>query len=99
MGPQAVVIKGGHLKHPELSNDILFDGKVFHRLEGRRIKTKNIHGSGCTFAAAIAAYLARGLSTWESVSKAKEFVQMAIQNSYSLGHGNGPLGHFSHLSN
>jgi hydroxymethylpyrimidine/phosphomethylpyrimidine kinase len=94
MGPKSVVIKGGHSGDPEHSVDIFFDGSDFHLLKGRRIQTVNTHGGGCTFAAAIAAYLARGFSRLESVSKAKEYVQKAIQHSFSLGKGRGPLGHF-----
>jgi hydroxymethylpyrimidine/phosphomethylpyrimidine kinase len=94
MGPKSVIIKGGHLKDPEQCPDILFDGKDFHLLPGERVPTKNTHGSGCTFSAAVTAYLARGRSIVEAASGAKEYVQEAIWNSLSLGHGNGPLGHF-----
>jgi len=94
LGPQSVVIKGGHLQDPEQSDDLFYDGNAFHDLKGKRIKTHNTHGSGCTFSAAIAAYLAKDLSTAESVFRAKQYVQKAIQNSFSLGKGNGPLGHF-----
>jgi len=94
MGPHAVVIKGGHLEDADHAIDLFYDGTKFLRLEGVRIPTKNTHGSGCTFAAAIAAYLGRGYSTEESVSKSKQYVQEAIRHSLSLGRGNGPLGHF-----
>ncbi len=94
MGPRFVVIKGGHSKDPEHAVDLFFDGTEFHYLEGKRIATVNTHGSGCTFAAAIAAYLAQGRSALESVTKAKEYVQGAIENALSLGKGKGPLGHF-----
>lgn len=94
MGPQAVVIKGGHLEDPDHAIDLFYDGTKFLRLKGARVPTRNTHGSGCTFAAAIAAYLGRGYSTEESVSRSKQYVQGAIQHSLSLGRGNGPLGHF-----
>jgi hydroxymethylpyrimidine/phosphomethylpyrimidine kinase len=94
MGPLTVLIKGGHFEHPDSSMDIFFDGDEVHCLRKDRIETTNTHGSGCTLAAAIAAYLAQGLSIRNSVVKAKDFVQKAIQSSYPLGKGNGPLGHF-----
>jgi hydroxymethylpyrimidine/phosphomethylpyrimidine kinase len=94
MGPKSVIIKGGHLKDPGQSPDLLFDGKDFHLLPGERIPTANTHGSGCTFSAAVAAYLARGQSIVDAASSAKKYVQGAIWHSLSLGHGSGPLGHF-----
>jgi len=97
MGPKSVVIKGGHSEDPDHSVDIFFDGSEFHRLEGKRIRTANTHGGGCTYAAAIAAYLARGFSRLESVYKAKDYVQKAIEHSFPLGKGSGPLGHFFDL--
>ena len=94
LGPRSVIIKGGHIDDPDHSTDLLYDGSEFHLLTGPRIRTSNTHGSGCTFAAAIAAYLARGLPIVSAAFKAREYVQRAIQYSYPLGKGNGPLGHF-----
>jgi len=94
LGPRSVIIKGGHIDDPDHSTDLLYDGSEFHLLTGPRIRTRNTHGSGCTFAAAIAAYLARGLPIVSAAFKAREYVQRAIQYSYPLGKGNGPLGHF-----
>jgi hydroxymethylpyrimidine/phosphomethylpyrimidine kinase len=93
-GPGAVLIKGGHLRDSGDSVDLLFEGEEFIEFSAPRIDTLNTHGSGCTLAAAIAAFLARGSSLREAVSRAKEYVTGAIRNSYSLGSGNGPLGHF-----
>ena len=70
--------------------DILYDGKNFNEIEGPRIETKNTHGTGCTFASAIATLLARGDTVHEAVRKAKTFVTMAIQSGLSLGKGTGP---------
>jgi len=94
MGPRTVVIKGGHLEDPDHAIDLFYDGTKFLRLKGARVPTRNTHGSGCTFAAAIAAHLGKGYSTEESVTRSKQYVQEAIQHSLSLGRGNGPLGHF-----
>ena len=88
MGARHVLVKGGHLH--EGSVDILFDGKDFHDYGGARILTKNTHGTGCTFASAIATELAKGNSIHESVRRAKDFMTTAIRFSLSLGHGHGP---------
>ena len=88
LGPKHVVVKGGHLKG--MAIDLLYDGKNFSEMEGPRIETKNTHGTGCTFASAIATLLARGEPVHEAVRKAKAFVAMAIQSGLSLGKGTGP---------
>lgn len=87
-GARHVVVKGGHLKG--MAIDILFDGKNYEEIEGPRIETKNTHGTGCTFASAIATLLARGDTVAEAVRKAKTFITMAIQSSFGLGKGTGP---------
>ena len=88
MGARNVVIKGGHLKGETI--DILFDGKAFHDYQSPRIPTENTHGTGCTFASAIATELAKGNSVQESVHRAKAFMTAAIRFSLSLGKGHGP---------
>jgi len=88
MGAKYVVVKGGHLKG--MAVDLLFDGKRFSEMEGPRIESKNTHGTGCTFASAIATLLARGDRVDEAVRKAKNFITMAIQSGLSLGKGHGP---------
>jgi predicted fused transcriptional regulator/phosphomethylpyrimidine kinase len=88
LGAKNVVVKGGHLKGKAI--DILFDGKNYAEIESPRIKTKNTHGTGCTFASAIATLLARGEPVSEAVRKAKIFITMAIQSGLSLGKGTGP---------
>ena len=91
LGADAVVVKGGHLTEAAEAVDILFDGRDFHEFRGRRIETQHTHGSGCTFAAALAANLACGLSLVEAVSKAKELVTIALRNALALGRGSGPV--------
>ncbi|NIA16647.1 MAG: bifunctional hydroxymethylpyrimidine kinase/phosphomethylpyrimidine kinase, partial [Nitrospiraceae bacterium] len=59
LGPQYVLMKGGHLESPD-ATDLLFDGARFHEYTAPRIGTPNTHGTGCTYASAIAAYLAKG---------------------------------------
>jgi hydroxymethylpyrimidine/phosphomethylpyrimidine kinase len=88
LGAKNVVVKGGHLKG--MAIDLLYDGKVFNEIEGPRIETKNTHGTGCTFASAMATLLARGDDVYEAVRKVKTFITMAIQSSLSIGKGTGP---------
>ncbi len=95
MGCRAVVVKGGHACGEAV--DVLFDGGQIHRFPGRRIRTKNTHGTGCTFSSAIAARLAGGCTVVEAVRLAKEYVQGAIEHALSIGHGNGPTNHFYSL--
>jgi hydroxymethylpyrimidine/phosphomethylpyrimidine kinase len=94
LGPQAVVVKGGHFESENESLDLLYDGRQFLEFRASRVATRNTHGSGCTFASAIAAFLAKGMELEEAVGHAKEYVTEAIRHSFPLGQGNGPLGHF-----
>ncbi len=93
MGAVNVVVKGGHLSG-ESATDILFDGKRYHEYSARRVPTKNTHGTGCTFASAIAAHLARGETVAEAVQLAKSYLTGAIERAYDVGHGHGPVHHF-----
>jgi len=93
LGPSFVLVKGGHLEGDE-AIDVLYDGGDFTLFKSPFIKTKNTHGTGCTYASAIAGYLARGLFLKDAVEKAKAFVTGAIKNSLSIGEGHGPLNHF-----
>ena len=88
LGAKHVVVKGGHLKG--MAIDLLYDGKTFDEIGGPRIESKNAHGTGCTFASAIATFLAGGDTVHEAVRKAKTFITMAIQSGLSLGKGTGP---------
>ena len=90
-GARAVVVKGGHM---EKAIDILFDGEEMLRFGGDHIKSENTHGSGCTFASAIAAQLAHGRPLREAVLLAKAYVTKAIEKGYAIGKGPGPLDHF-----
>ncbi len=92
MGPEYVVVKGGHL--PGDACDLLYDGREFLAFENKRIDTPHTHGTGCTFSSAIAAGLAKGMTITDAVRAAKEFVTMAIEHSFPLGHGVGPTHHF-----
>ena len=95
MGPRHVVVKGGHLVGPPV--DVFFDGRRFQYFEGERIETKSLHGTGCTFASAIAAELAKGAEVTEAVRSAKAYITTAIRLAEPLGHGFGPTHHFGTL--
>jgi hydroxymethylpyrimidine/phosphomethylpyrimidine kinase len=95
LGARHVVVKGGHL--PGESIDVLFDGQEFTLFRSPRIETKNTHGTGCTFASAIAAGLARGQRVVQAVAEAKEFITVALRHSLDIGHGHGPTHHFAAL--
>lgn len=95
MGAKNVVVKGGHLTGDAI--DVLYDGQSFSYIKGRRIDTKNTHGTGCTFSSAIAAHVAKGFSIIEAVKLSKEYINGAIENSIELGHGVGPTNHFYNL--
>jgi hydroxymethylpyrimidine/phosphomethylpyrimidine kinase len=90
-GARAVVVKGGHM---EKAIDVLFDGAEVLTLGGDHIKSENTHGSGCTFASAIAAQLACGRPLREAVLLAKAYVTKAIEKGFAIGKGPGPLDHF-----
>jgi hydroxymethylpyrimidine/phosphomethylpyrimidine kinase len=92
-GPCYVLIKGGHLERED-AVDYLFDGTGFKEYSAPRLNTKNTHGTGCTYSAAIAAYLAKGLEASEAVQNAKDYLTGAIRASFALGRGHGPLNHF-----
>jgi hydroxymethylpyrimidine/phosphomethylpyrimidine kinase len=88
LGPENVVVRGGHL--PDVAADLLYDGREFTEFRGERIDTRNTHGTGCIFASAIAATLAKGKTARESVAAAKEFITAAIRAGLEIGKGYGP---------
>jgi hydroxymethylpyrimidine/phosphomethylpyrimidine kinase len=91
LGCRAVVLKGGHAEEPDRADDALFDGRELVWLSGERIPTRNTHGSGCAFSAAIAAELAKGLDLRQAAADAKRFITGAIRDSLDLGGGHGPV--------
>jgi hydroxymethylpyrimidine/phosphomethylpyrimidine kinase len=81
----AVLVKGGHLKGLKAAIDILFDGKEEWLLEAPFIRGVSTHGTGCTYSAAITAWLARGLTLSKAVIEAKHFITGAISNIQYAG--------------
>ncbi|MBM3567271.1 MAG: bifunctional hydroxymethylpyrimidine kinase/phosphomethylpyrimidine kinase [Alphaproteobacteria bacterium] len=98
LGPRWIYLKGGHLPGTKCP-DLAFDGTVVTTLPGRRIQTRNTHGTGCTLSAAIAARLARGEKPLAAFRSAKAYVGEAIARAgeLSVGMGHGPLHHFHAL--
>jgi hydroxymethylpyrimidine/phosphomethylpyrimidine kinase len=92
MGAKSVVIKGGHRRGPAI--DLFFDGKKFRELRSPRIRTRHTHGTGCTFSAAIVAYLAKGEDIENAVVLAKKFITQAIRQGFAVGSGHSPVHHF-----
>jgi hydroxymethylpyrimidine/phosphomethylpyrimidine kinase len=90
MGARAVIVTGGHLEKP---TDVLCEGAEVETFGGDHMKSPNTHGSGCTFSSAIAAQLASGQQLREAVILAKAYVTRAIDKSYAIGKGAGPLNH------
>lgn len=98
MGIKNVLMKGGHLSSDD-AYDILINEDKIYKLNSIRVDTKNTHGTGCTYSAAITAGLAKGLSMLDSVVSAKAFVLEAIKNDLHLGSGHGPTNHFAYAKN
>jgi hydroxymethylpyrimidine/phosphomethylpyrimidine kinase len=91
LGSRAVVVTGGHL---DKAIDVFHDGSSLETFVGDRVKPDNTHGTGCTYASAVAANLALGRSLRESVMLAKAYVTEAIRKAYPVGPGRMPLNHF-----
>ena len=92
----SVLLKGGHMIND--ANDYLFDGNVGQWFTGKRIDTRNTHGTGCTLSSAIAANLAKGYTLPESVNLAKEYISGALGAMLNLGKGCGPMKHSFNLT-
>lgn len=95
LGPKTVIIKGGHL--PGSPTDLVYHDGIFTPFEGTRVDTKNTHGTGCTFSAAITAFLALGFPTLEAIRLAKSYIQNALEHAVSIGEGHSPVAHFAPL--
>jgi hydroxymethylpyrimidine/phosphomethylpyrimidine kinase len=91
MGARAVIVKGGHT---ERAVDVVFDGTDMIPLAGEKIADRQLHGTGCTFASALAAQLAAGRSLVEAATLSKAYVTKAIEKAYAVGKGRLPLDHF-----
>jgi hydroxymethylpyrimidine/phosphomethylpyrimidine kinase len=91
LGPQWVLVKGGHLRESSQSPDLLFDGTDFFEFDAARIDTGHDHGAGDTLAAAIASALAHGYTVPDAVAFGKRWVTECLRAAYPLGQGHGPV--------
>jgi hydroxymethylpyrimidine/phosphomethylpyrimidine kinase len=96
LGPSLVVVKGGHLRLGDEAVDVAFDGRSATLLRAGWVETRNVHGTGCSFAASIAANLALGFEPLGAAVAAKGFVHRAVKGAarWELGAGHGPIDHF-----
>lgn len=94
-GARYVFVKGGHMSGEAL--DILYDGKEFFEFASERIETADTHGTGCTTSAAIATGLAQGMSVFDAVTRAKDYITTAIRFSLRIGGGHGPTNHMAYV--
>jgi len=92
LGPKGVLIKGGHLEGPKVTDLFYHEGRFFV-LEQDRIDTNDHHGTGCTLSAAIAAELAAGTDVFEAVKRAHDYTRLAIEYRFKGGKGYGCVGH------
>ncbi len=92
LGPEAVLLKGGHLEGERL-RDLLVTGSERVPFDGLRLSSRNTHGTGCTLASALAAGLAQGMTLKDAVARARAYVVEAIRTAPGLGAGHGPINH------
>ena len=95
LGARSAVVKGGHLEGPAI--DVFYDGRDYHEVSAARLRTTSTHGTGCTFASAIAAHLALGREPADAVRRAKRYVTRALRAAAPIGRGHGPLHHLYRL--
>ncbi|MDI6789363.1 MAG: bifunctional hydroxymethylpyrimidine kinase/phosphomethylpyrimidine kinase [Thermodesulfobacteriota bacterium] len=95
LGPANVLIKGGHLAGEPV--DILFDGEGIYHFRAERVPGENKHGTGCTFSAALATFLAQGYDLVDAVARAKSFVTLAIRSSFPIGRGAWPANPYAYV--
>lgn len=92
LGVRNVLMKGGHLKDDD-AVDLLLIGDDKHELRSPRIETRNTHGTGCTYSAAIATFLAQGQPLLKAAEQAKSYIDLAIASAVECGKGHGPVNH------
>ena len=92
-GASASLVKGGHLEGAP-ATDVLVTAESTDIFEGEWINQRHTHGTGCTYASAIAARLSLGDELHDAISTAKEYVTEAIRGGLDIGQGVGPTDHF-----
>jgi hydroxymethylpyrimidine/phosphomethylpyrimidine kinase len=96
-GARAVLVKGGHLEGAPV--DVFYDGVQLRLFAGRRVQTRNTHGTGCALSSAIAARVAHGAGLIEAITQAKSWLEAALAaaDELDIGRGCGPPHHFQAL--
>ncbi|OAN67950.1 bifunctional hydroxymethylpyrimidine kinase/phosphomethylpyrimidine kinase [Sulfitobacter sp. EhC04] len=96
MGPKSVLVKGGHAVGGNCTDVLVNESGLVATFAAPRIDTRNTHGTGCTYSAAIAANLAKGLNLEDAVTAAHGYLQAAIKaaDTLQIGEGHGPVHHF-----
>ena len=95
LGPKYVIVKGGHLDGE--ATDLLCDSEGFRIFSSPRFATQDTHGTGCTFSAAIATFLAQGMDVPSAAAEAKRYISEAIRYAWRIGKGHGPTNHLAPL--
>lgn len=93
MGPDWVVVKGGHLQEEPV--DVAGSAEGIHLIGGKRVATNNNHGTGCTLSSAIAAFIGQGDDELRAIQKARAYIQLCLKHGFALGKGVGILDHFT----
>jgi hydroxymethylpyrimidine/phosphomethylpyrimidine kinase len=93
LGPQAILLKGGHREGKDVVDLLMEGGQVLETYTSTRINTVHTHGTGCTLSSALAVGIAQGLTLKNSVKRARKYVQEAIRTAPCYGKGHGPLNH------
>ena len=97
LGPRAVVVKGGHARFALAVDVLLGDGGIEELRPAGPVRPQSVHGTGCTFSAAITARLALGDALFPAVERAKRYITRVIQRAPAIGHGHPPGNHFYFL--
>ena len=95
MGPNAVLIKGGHMDSVAVTDWLAVKDEHPIPLMHKRVDTKNNHGTGCTLSAAIATGLGRGIDIVTAVRNAQDYLNMALRAGFDVGEGSGPPNHLA----
>ncbi len=96
MGPQYVLVKGGHLQGSPI--DVLHDGTQLYEFTSHRVRTRHTHGTGCTLATAIATLLAQDNTIMEAIDQAKRYIYRALRFSLRIGAGIGPVNQYASIT-
>jgi hydroxymethylpyrimidine/phosphomethylpyrimidine kinase len=92
LGAYSALVKGGHIEGDTI-RDVLLTREGYRVFESPRIDTKATHGTGCTLASAIAAYMSQGVAIEAAVEQGRAYLMEAIRNAPGFGQGHQPLGH------